>query len=916
MLVLACSSLQAIPSSTETLELAAGDVSVRASAIDANGQFLYLATGGVGSGAPVRLVRIDLASFGRAGAIEFDASVESVASITLPPPGDTAYLSVDSEPNRLVRVDLASFEVLDELELGAGQPVFGSAVSNADGSKLFYVAQRDPGQVQRLDTATFALDGVIDLPDAPSRRLVDSIAGSQGHYGYFTMSNWSFLQWSGTFVVRVDLDAFAVVDSLELSSGRLRKPLLVDGGAGRLWLGGNDAATQSYSSATINEVDLDTMTESGAVTLPEGELWVDAVAAHPDRGVFGFAGGNGPSRMVYFNRDRMAIVGSYPFADETLGELVTARTDPDGEHAYFMSDNEPVRVVRLPLAQAQLLVSRAGIEFVDAEVGQAARPVTVTIENPGTAPAESLSLTLDGADFGIVSHDCPETLAVDAACTAELYFAPGAVGPSQSVLSVGANDTATREVSLRGVGQPAGQSMLRREHSEHGPFDWDARPGYVGRAFDGAGFQAGALTWTGGEPLIDGQPDPDWGVFEYSRRFDPQFGGGSLVPASFGMRARDGVNSSDFYQAFLGIVEPTGALVRIDRGSPPDRDVLTLPQSDGPVTSVAIDPSDEFVLFTTAGDSGYLAEVSNQPFELTRSTEISATAGIGAMLVDDAFETAWLAVNSTPPKILEVALSDFSIGAELELTGVDPSVDMGRRVAGASTAYFATSAEPGRIIRVDLETMSVTGEMTLDAAAGSALDLEVASNGETLYLSGNGDGFGVVTEVDFPSRSITGRYYMGPFDGSAGGPLLDESEQLLYVPVTGGAFRLVHFDLAGPELRFEPESLQFYEDPDLPGSGPPKTAAVELVNEGDSAASALGLFLSDERFGFESGCGETIEPGASCTITVQYDPYTPGPAQAALHAHTGENASGSLTLLVGEDVRYFRDRFEAEQIEP
>jgi hypothetical protein len=72
------------------------------------------------------------------------------------------------------------------------------------------------------------------------------------------------------------------------------------------------------------------------------------------------------------------------------------------------------------------------------------------------------------------------------------------------------------------------------------------------------------------------------------------------------------------------------------------------------------------------------------------------------------------------------------------------------------------------------------------------------------------------------------------------------------------------------------------------------------------------MFLPDERFAFEGQCGEMLEPGARCTITVQYDPFSPGSTQTALHAHSGENVSGTLRLLVGEDVRYFRDQFQAQ----
>lgn len=63
----------------------------------------------------------------------------------------------------------------------------------------------------------------------------------------------------------------------------------------------------------------------------------------------------------------------------------------------------------------------------------------ITITNDGTMPIGSIApqVTLTrGAGLSLATHDCPESLAVDASCTATLLYAPTEVGSVEAIISV------------------------------------------------------------------------------------------------------------------------------------------------------------------------------------------------------------------------------------------------------------------------------------------------------------------------------------------------------------------------------------------------------------------------------------------------------------------------------------------------
>ena len=73
--------------------------------------------------------------------------------------------------------------------------------------------------------------------------------------------------------------------------------------------------------------------------------------------------------------------------------------------------------------------------FFDAQpLGTDSAPLTVTLTNAGLVPLEIIGVTASG-DFS-PTHDCPGSLAVEAACAIEVVFRPTEAGARTGVLTV------------------------------------------------------------------------------------------------------------------------------------------------------------------------------------------------------------------------------------------------------------------------------------------------------------------------------------------------------------------------------------------------------------------------------------------------------------------------------------------------
>jgi uncharacterized repeat protein (TIGR01451 family) len=125
-------------------------------------------------------------------------------------------------------------------------------------------------------------------------------------------------------------------------------------------------------------------------------------------------------------------------------------------------------------AQIAAAVSPDNIDFGTVPVGNSGAVHAVTVKSTGTASLDVTGYSFGGADpsdFDLVGGSCPAapfTLAAGTSCTADVYFAPTAVGPRSATLIV-KDDAATspQQVLLGGNGSPSADVAVFIMPSSH-----------------------------------------------------------------------------------------------------------------------------------------------------------------------------------------------------------------------------------------------------------------------------------------------------------------------------------------------------------------------------------------------------------------------------------------------------------------
>lgn len=97
-------------------------------------------------------------------------------------------------------------------------------------------------------------------------------------------------------------------------------------------------------------------------------------------------------------------------------------------------------------------VSPASLTFPTVKTGLSSTPQTVTVQNDGGGPIDSLKLAIS-PQFALTANTCKSSLALGAKCTVGIYFKPAAQGPVTGALTIAApTATISADVALSGTG--------------------------------------------------------------------------------------------------------------------------------------------------------------------------------------------------------------------------------------------------------------------------------------------------------------------------------------------------------------------------------------------------------------------------------------------------------------------------------
>src|SRR5204862_7145841 len=132
-------------------------------------------------------------------------------------------------------------------------------------------------------------------------------------------------------------------------------------------------------------------------------------------------------------------------------------------------------------------------------------------------------------------------------------------------------------------------------------------------------------------------------------------------------------------------------------------------------------------------------------------------------------------------------------------------------------------------------------------------------------LLGNGDGtFGgaAQTNIDYQSGNGPNSLAVGDFNGDGGVDLA----------IANGGENSVSLYLSRPVIALFPVSVSFADEPVGLASAP---LSVQVSNPG-SVVLNIDSISSSGDFAQTNTCGSSVQPGASCTISVTFTPTLPG----------------------------------------
>jgi hypothetical protein len=97
-------------------------------------------------------------------------------------------------------------------------------------------------------------------------------------------------------------------------------------------------------------------------------------------------------------------------------------------------------------------------------------------------------------------------------------------------------------------------------------------------------------------------------------------------------------------------------------------------------------------------------------------------------------------------------------------------------------------------------------------------------------------------------------------------------------------------------VKITPESLDFGTRP-VGSLTPPKTAV--LANHGPKSLTITDIVTSGIDFAQTNTCGQSLAPGANCTIQITFKPAIPGPRIATVQILDSDPASPQSIVLNG-----------------
>jgi hypothetical protein len=248
---------------------------LRAAVIDPAGRFAYFAGDNWSAGTNV-VVRVDLEAFTQTAVLVLDPDEVPIQSAVIDPAGDYAYFGTAGfEDGKIVKVDLASFTRVGAIDLQIGDQELGepsAAVMDPAGRYAYFATSGGfTGRVLKVDLAAFQVADVMALASPEESEPVSAVIDPAGDFAYVGAR--------GNRIVKVDLGSFRRVAAITLPSGEsIHDGTAVMDPAGHFayfgtYAGRHVSGEVGYPPGVV-KIDLRTFARAHHIT-PEPDLDVD-----------------------------------------------------------------------------------------------------------------------------------------------------------------------------------------------------------------------------------------------------------------------------------------------------------------------------------------------------------------------------------------------------------------------------------------------------------------------------------------------------------------------------------------------------------------------------------------------------------------------------------------------------------------
>ncbi|MGE5096946.1 MAG: choice-of-anchor D domain-containing protein [Betaproteobacteria bacterium] len=520
-----------------------------------------------------------------------------------------------------------------------------------------------------------------------------------------------------------------------------------------------------------------------------------------------------------------------------------------------------------------IVVSPTSLDFAGVQPGSS-RALTVTVQSTGTAPLSVAGASVTGTGFTLSGNTCTTSIAAPGTCALTVTFAPGALGAFAGQLAITSNASPSPlNVPLTGNGGgPAVQFSPPSVAFPRQNVGTTSAPQAVTLTNTGTAALditsiaiAGDFGYAGcGFPLTL----PPGASCTFSITFSPQ--GNGILAGSISVVSNAAGSPSVLPLSGTGVNGPTAG-------------ISLLPSSVGfGVIRVGTSATGQFTIFSNGSAPLDISGIAASGAFFSQSNSCPATLPVGsACVVTVTYAPGSLgdhrgqvAVSSNgDPATATVILSGSAVDSLPALLSVEGEVDFGQRIVGTSTRHSVALHNAGEQT-LDIASLAVTGTgFRLEGACGS-----IAPGGTC-----------TVDVVFEPST-------LGIFAGSLE-IVSNDARGTLSVSLLGESLAA-----ARPEIDLTPDGIGFANQMITTQS---VVNTVTVASTGTAALHILGITVTGPFVITASTCGDALDPGAHCQVSVGFLPFGAGFAEGRLTVASDAQAGRSFVSLTGTGCRYY-----------